>query len=178
MGKDAAATTEQFAIIPGKLPDIGTIVWCYVNYTSTTGGSVRHALRHPALVLDHAKDESAVDYLVIAGGASAVEKDGSARRLYSSDFVVRIGSGGYKRHGGIDQLTHDTKFSLAQKDIFVLPYTQQFFYCYPGMNSPRVGTVIFEHQGVKQKFDTAALAANLEKTLADVLGEPPPGLGD
>lgn len=177
MGKEAAATAEQFAIIPGKLPDIGTIVWCYVNYTSRTGGSIRHSLRHPALVLDHTKDENAVDHLVIAGGASAVEKDGSVRRVYSADFVVRIGSCEYKRHGGENQLTHDTKFSLARKDIFVLPYTYQFFYCYPGMNSPRVGSVIFESHGVKQRFDAAALAADLESTLAEIFGESPARIG-
>ncbi|MBV6778305.1 MULTISPECIES: hypothetical protein [Xanthomonas] len=154
--------------VPGKLPESGSILWCYFEYRTATGVQVKHAQRHPVLVLANAVDGEGNEFLIVAGGTSVIGPSGQKRHIGAGDFVVwkRSAGTGYKKHGVEDQLVSDTKFSLVDKDVLALPYTERWFYTPPGCSSPRIGKVLFDNRETSGAFKSAAAAAKLAETLA------------
>ncbi|WP_295964723.1 hypothetical protein [uncultured Xanthomonas sp.] len=153
--------------VPGKLPESGHILWCYFEYETTSGARIRHAQRHPVLVLASAIDSSGNNFLIVAGGTSVADAKGHKRVINPWDFVIskKVAGLGYKKHGVTDQLVSDTKFSLLEKDVVALPYTERWFYTPPGCISPRIGKVLFEHGETHDAFKRASTEARLSETL-------------
>ncbi|MEB1795309.1 hypothetical protein VDR45_06200 [Xanthomonas campestris pv. campestris] len=153
--------------VPGKLPESGNILWCYFEYKTASGVQVKHAQRHPVLVLANAIDSEKNEFLIVAGGTSVIDQSGRKRLIGPADFVVWKASAGagYKKHGVNDQLVSDTKFSLVEKDVLALPYTDRWFYTPPDCSSPRIGKVLFDHKETREAFKRAASAARLDETL-------------